>query len=86
MSQTFPPMAKAYLIVICDPETNAIRRVEIWSSPEWEQSMCLTDAVTYVAFELTADSYDEARKQLVELLHMPVFRYHWLEKFFNERD
>jgi hypothetical protein len=77
-------MAKAYLIVICDPETNAIRRVEIWSSPEWEQSMFLTDAVTYVAFELTADSYDEARNRLVELLHLPGFRYHRLEKFLHQ--
>ena len=84
MSQAFPPMAKACLIVICDPETNAIRRVEIWSSPEWKQSMFLTDAVTYVAFELTAESFDKARKMLVDLLHMPGFRYHWLEKYLHQ--
>ena len=74
---------QAYLIVICDPVTNAVIRVEIWSSPEWEQSICLMER-TYVAFICSADSYAEAKKNLFKCIVQPTSRYHWTLSFFGE--
>ena len=75
--------AKAYLIVICDKETNAIVDVEIWSSPEWEQSRQLPNP-TYVAFVAHGDSFHEARKSLVQQIRHPSCRYNWLSKYFDD--
>lgn len=67
----------AYLIVVCDKETNALKYATIWSSPEWEQSMFLNDP-TYVAFQVSGETYDKARKNLITAIEHPRCRYHWL--------
>ena len=43
-------VGKAYLIAICDEETNAIKGAALWSSPEWEQSRIIKGSLTYVAY------------------------------------
>lgn len=70
-------MATAYLIVICNTATNVVEQVTIWSSPEWEQSRCLPQP-TYVAYEVTADDFPDARKKLLQAIQEPKSRYHWL--------
>lgn len=74
---------KAYLIVICDKETNAILEVTTWSSPEWEQSRCL-NVPTYVAYACGGDSYADARDNLLIAISDPRSRYHWLAKHFKD--
>lgn len=68
-------MKHAYLIVICDPKTNAIKEVEIWSSPEWEQSKCLNDWA-YVAYSVRDVTYQLARDGLVASISRPTSRYY----------
>lgn len=75
----------AYLIVICDKETNAILGTEIWSSPEWEQSRCL-DMPTYVAYEVKHDTYAKARERMLEIIADPRCRYHNLYHLRSERE
>lgn len=74
----------AYLIVICDRETNAILGTEIWSSPEWEASRCLP-MPTYVAYTRTAGSFQEALSWMVEEMRNPMFRYHYLLPYLDIR-
>lgn len=50
-----------------------------------EQSRCLPDRVTYVAYIVTGDSYGEASKLLLEILQDPRVRYHYLLKHLNPR-
>lgn len=65
---TGKPVYSAYLIVICDKDSHEILDVEIWSSPEWEQSQRLPHP-TYVAFEWKSEEgFGEARKQMIEFL------------------
>lgn len=77
--------ASAYLIVICDTETNAILRVEIWSSPEWEQSRCL-DTPTYVAYEVRHETYAKAKERMLEIIAEPSCRYHKLYHLRSQRE
>ena len=70
-------MYSAYLIVVCDIETNAVTEVTIWSSPEWQQSRCLHNP-TYVAYETKGASFHEATVALVKAISDPRSRYHWL--------
>lgn len=90
---------RAYLIAICDPETNAIKGAAIWSSPEWEQSMMLED-YTYVAWQVdttirsgTGAPFHAAAKHLLESIvhHYTVipsakhnFRYRKLLAFLRK--
>ena len=76
---------KAYLIVICDPITNAIKRTEIWSSPEWEQSLCLKER-TFIAYEVEEETYAEARKLMIFAISIPSCRYHYLYKLLDPRE
>jgi len=76
---------KAYLVVLCNIETNAIESVDIWSSPEWEQSICLPCAVYLSYITQQYDSFELARKSIVRQLHEPRWRYHRLLKYFSER-
>ncbi len=71
---------KAYLIVICNSETNAVLSATIWSSPEWEQSRTL-DERTYVAYETKGASYQEAHDRILSVIQDPSSRYHWLWKY-----
>lgn len=72
---------QAYLMVICDMKTNAIKRVAIWSSPEWEQSRRLEDAYTYIAYITNGDSFQEAMNRMFErLLKYDVDRYASIDK------
>lgn len=78
-------MAHAYLIVICEPETNRVLGAEIWSSPEWEQSRCM-DKVTYVLYhvEVPSHKYVDARSALLRTICNPlVKRYHWVLKYLE---
>jgi hypothetical protein len=58
----------AYLIVVCNQDTNAIEDVCIWSSPEWEQSRCLPDKYTYVAYAMRGKSYQDAHDHIVTVV------------------
>lgn len=78
-------LKSAYLIVTCDPETNAIVGAAIWSSPEWEQSRQLPGVRTYVAWEVRHNSYHEAREYMVTRLQDERCRYHYLLKWLEER-
>lgn len=76
-------MYSAYLIVICDHETNAIINAAIWSSPEWEQSRCLPQR-TYVAYMVSGfQSYSEARRHLIAAIRDIRSRYHWLLQYLD---
>lgn len=78
----------AYLIVICDKDTHKILDVEIWSSPEWEQSQRLSHP-TYVAFEWRTDEgFGKARNQMIEWLNDTNGaggRYEKLMKIYNKK-
>lgn len=65
----------AYLVVICALESHAIIGSVIWSSPEWEQSRCRTDAYCYVALSSWGDSFEEAAKRLIKAALSPLFFY-----------
>lgn len=78
-------MATAYLIVICDKDTNAVKGVEIWSSPEWEQSQRLPHP-TFVAYQVNGLTYDVARHYLLRTISDPHSRYHWLVKHLAETE
>lgn len=67
----------AYLVVICDRESNAVIEAAIWSSPEWEQSLCLPER-TFVAYQVRAGSFDAASQSLRGAISLPSSRYHWL--------
>lgn len=75
----------AYLIVICDPKTNALKRAAIWSSPEWEQSRCLADR-TFVAYEVYGDSFQKARDNMIQVISNPRCRYHYLMALLSENE
>lgn len=75
---------KAYLIVICDKETNAIKEADIWSSPEWQQSMVIPDCHTYVAYELSDFSFQTAIIHILYALQDTKFRYHYLLKYLKK--
>lgn len=72
----------AYLVVICDKETNAVKSAVIWSSPEWEQSICLPYP-TFVAYEVNGKDYQTARNNLVKGINQPRSRYNWLVKYLE---
>lgn len=78
----------AYLIVICDKDTNEILDVEIWSSPEWEQSQRLKHP-TYIAFKWSCDeSFGKARNQMLEWLNETKGfggRYSKLTEIYNKK-
>lgn len=76
------PKYTAYLIIICDMQTNAILDCAIWSSPEWEQSRRL-DQPTYIAYEYSSyESFDKSKKDLLKHIQSPHHeRYSRLLKF-----
>lgn len=83
-------MAKAYLVVICDEKTNAVINAEVWSSPEWRQSMCLPERV-YILYFVEVNStqarcgFQEARDYLMEIIQNPqMTRYHWVIPYLNK--
>lgn len=67
----------AYLIVICDPETNAIKEATVWSSPEWEQSRALPGARVYVAWQVTVGSFQDGIDYILQQIARPEHRYHY---------
>lgn len=75
----------AYLIIICDTKTNAILDVNIWSSPEWEQSRRLKHP-TYIAYQVDdCSSFQEAKTELLSRLNMPGYeRYKRLLDFCKD--
>jgi hypothetical protein len=72
----------AYLVVICDKDTNAVLSAAIWSSPEWEQSQALQHR-TYVAYQTAADTYADAEARLREHLKS-MDRYKWLLEYLDK--
>jgi len=80
----YKPLKSAYLIIICDPSTNAINHVTIWSSPEWEQSRCLDDH-TYVAYQVKSETYAQARDNLLQEIKQNDHRYnHLYQRYISE--
>lgn len=75
-------LKSAYLIVICNQETNAIEESAIWSSPEWEQSLCLPNKNVFVAYHAEGETFASAKKVMLQLLEIPNFRYSYLKKYF----
>lgn len=74
----------AYLIVVCDPVTNAPLRADVWSSPEWEQSRCL-DERTFVLYKVSSfKSYSNAKEMLLEDIALPSMRYHWAWELYKK--
>jgi hypothetical protein len=70
----------AYLIIICDMETNAILDCVIWSSPEWEQSRRLGQP-TYIAYECSSyESFSKSKQLLLKRIEKNE-RYSRLLKF-----
>lgn len=63
------PTYTAYLIVMCDMETNAILGAAIWSSPEWEQSRRLDKCYTYIAYMVDSHiSFQDAKDNMISRL------------------
>lgn len=69
-------LKSAYLIVICDGDTNAIEEVTIWSTPEWEQSRVLRGKSVYVAYEIRMPTFDQAAKAMLKRISNINDRYH----------
>lgn len=76
--------ASAYLVVICDPTDNSVAEVAIWSSPEWEQSMCLPESRTYVLYTVKSDTYAHAEEALRETIAYPQHRYNWASQLLDK--
>lgn len=82
-------MFKAYLIIMCDIESNAILGAAIWSSPEWEQSRRLDKCYTYIAYERESHiSFQDAKDNMVKYLtnNYNTYgddRYYRLLKYIN---
>ena len=79
-------MNTAYLIAICDDKTNALKDVEVWSSPEWQQSRCIPNCRTYVAYTVSATTFSEAKRLLLQSIKDERSRYHYLSHFFEENN
>lgn len=77
-------LREAYLIVVCNEVTNAIEEVLIWSSPEWEQSRVLPNVRVYIAYCVSAESFQEAKDALLDTIKNPSNRYHYLWKIWND--
>ena len=76
-------IVKAYLIVVTDRHTNAIVSALAWSSPEWEQSLCLPYFRTSVCWVVQGDSYSKAVEILKEEIAKPGNRYHYLHEYMD---
>lgn len=82
---------KCYLIAIYDRASKEIVGVELWSSPEWEQSQHL-DLPTFVAYVVkNPRSYAEAREDMLSRISgsgqysQPyVDRYGWLYEIYQK--
>lgn len=77
---------RAYLIVICDQNTNAIEGVTIWSSPEWEQSCCLPGKNVFIAYAMEGESYAQAKDDLMRAIAFKRSRYHYLYEKMDPRE
>lgn len=73
----------AYLIVICNKADNSIVNACIWSSPEWQQSRCLPEHHTYVAYALSAESFADGIERITEVVKDERSRYHYLLPYLN---
>ncbi len=69
--------AKAYLILKCDPVTNAPVGADIWSSPEWEQTRTLNER-TFVVYVVESDTFENAIAYLLWVISNPTCRYHYV--------
>ena len=83
-------MSKAFLVVICDEKTNAPINAEVWSSPEWQQSMFLPEKVfilyeTHIANPKKDTIFQHARDELKRHIESKYFtRYHWVIPYLNK--
>lgn len=75
---------KAYLIVICDKDTNAVLGADIWSCPEWEASQRLSQR-TYVAYSCDGIDFQGARDAILKSISDKRSRYNWLVDHLVER-
>lgn len=82
-------MSSAFLVVICDENTNAPINAEVWSSPEWQQSMFLPERV-FVLYEVhlpnnKSNVFQDARDELKRRIENRHFtRYHWVIPYLNK--
>jgi hypothetical protein len=76
---------QAYLVVICDPETNRVLAADTWSSPEWGQSRQLPQRV-YILYQRGGRSYHEAQQSLLEEVARPDSRYHWVQQHLPKEE
>jgi len=74
---------QAYLIVICDNDTNAVLGSTIWSTPEWEQSRNIGKR-TYVAYAVRGKDFASAKKDLIHVISQETSRYHWLLELLDK--
>ena len=58
----------AYLIAILDKETNAVVDCEIWSKPEWEQSVDIPKYYTGIMYQIDGKDDDEATDKMLGFL------------------
>lgn len=79
-------MYSAYLIVICEEETNKILGVAIWSCPEWEASRRLSGVHTYIAYAASHSTFSLAREWIIQKMLDPKNRYHYLLKYMEKED
>jgi hypothetical protein len=73
----------AYLIVICNEETNQIEEVSIWSSPEWEQSRCIVGKNVYVAYKVNSETFQSAKDALIKEISKDDSRYNYLYDYLE---
>lgn len=73
------PKYRAYLCIICNKDNNQIERVEIWSSPEWDQTRVLKDKYCWIAYITEGSSFQEAHDNMIIDLSYPQIRYHFLK-------
>lgn len=71
-------LKSAYLIVICNGDTNAIEEVTIWSTPEWEQALVLKGKMVYVAYQIKMPTFSQAAVALLKDISKVNSRYQHL--------
>lgn len=72
----------AYLVVICDNDSNHILGVEVWSDPPWEKSRSISHKA-FVAYECQGETYAEARGQILESLFRKYSVNRWAARYLT---
>lgn len=75
-------ICSAYLIVICDNDSNHILGVEVWSDPPWKKSRSISHRA-FVAYECQGESFAEARRQILESLFRKYSVNRWAARYLT---